>query len=100
MTALQWRMPALTRRRSPDALQETWLVYYGDARVGTISVRSGNPADADQWPRSAASRPEVDAAAPPASSHGPHTQTSCWSVVVRITFYPRKRSSVALFTLD
>ena len=23
-------MPALTRRRSPDAQQETWLVYYGD----------------------------------------------------------------------
>jgi hypothetical protein len=27
-------MPALTRRRSPDAQQETWLVYYGDVHVG------------------------------------------------------------------
>ena len=42
-------MPVLTRRRSPDAQQETWLVYYGDLHVGTISERAGVPADADQW---------------------------------------------------
>jgi hypothetical protein len=28
-------MPALTRRRSPDAPDECWHVYYGDVRVGT-----------------------------------------------------------------
>lgn len=39
----------LTRRRDPDALQETWLVYYGDVRVGAIAKRSGNPADIDLW---------------------------------------------------
>ena len=42
-------MPSLTRRRSPDAQQETWLVYYGDVQVGTISQRAGVPADADAW---------------------------------------------------
>jgi hypothetical protein len=36
-------MPALTRRRNPDARQESWLVFYGDVRVGTIAIRSGNP---------------------------------------------------------
>jgi hypothetical protein len=41
--------PALTRRRSPDALQETWHVYCGDVRVGSIAMRSGNPADTDPW---------------------------------------------------
>jgi hypothetical protein len=35
-TALQWRMPALTRRRSNDAPQECWHVFFGDVRVGTI----------------------------------------------------------------
>ena len=34
-------MPVLTRRRSPDAQQETWLVYYGDVHIGTISERAG-----------------------------------------------------------
>jgi hypothetical protein len=29
-------MPALTRRRDPDAQQETWLIYYGDVQVGTM----------------------------------------------------------------
>jgi hypothetical protein len=28
--ALQWRMPKLTRRRSVDAPDECWHVYYGD----------------------------------------------------------------------
>ena len=48
-----WRfnggMPALTRRRSKDPREECWHVYYGDVRVGTIAIRSGNPADADPW---------------------------------------------------
>jgi hypothetical protein len=37
-------MPAVTRRRNPDAPQATWLVYYGDVRVGSIAIRSGDPA--------------------------------------------------------
>jgi hypothetical protein len=41
--------PLFNRRRNPDAPQETWLVYYGDVRVGAIALRSGNPADTDQW---------------------------------------------------
>jgi hypothetical protein len=36
-------MPALTRRRDPDAHQECWRIYYGDVHVGTIAVRSGIP---------------------------------------------------------
>jgi hypothetical protein len=34
-------MPALTRRRSPDAREECAHVYYGDVRVGTIAMRTG-----------------------------------------------------------
>jgi hypothetical protein len=45
LTALQWRMPALARRRCPDARQEGWHVYYGGVHVGTIAIRSGNPTD-------------------------------------------------------
>ena len=41
-------MPTLTRRRDPDAQQETWLVYYGDVHVGTVMQSVGNP-DAAQW---------------------------------------------------
>src|ERR1700739_3743686 len=32
-------MPTLTRRRDPDASQETWLIHYGDVRIGTIAER-------------------------------------------------------------
>ena len=32
----QGRMPALTRRRDPEARQETWLVYYGDVQSESI----------------------------------------------------------------
>ena len=42
-------MPTLTRRRNSDAPQATWLVYYGDVRIRTIAIRSGNPADTDPW---------------------------------------------------
>jgi hypothetical protein len=42
-------MFALTRRRDPDARQESWLILYSDVHVGTIGLRSGNPFDTDQW---------------------------------------------------
>jgi hypothetical protein len=42
-------MPALTRRRDPDAHQETWLVFYGDVHAGTIMRCVGNPNAAPQW---------------------------------------------------
>ncbi len=41
--------PALTRRREPEVHQETWQIYYGDTRVGTIGERAGVPKDVDQW---------------------------------------------------
>ena len=42
-------MPTLTRRRSIDAREECWHVYYGDVLAGTIAIRSGNPQDEDPW---------------------------------------------------
>src|SRR5712664_1226067 len=36
-------MPQLTRRRSTDAPEECWHVYYGDIHAGTIAIRTGNP---------------------------------------------------------
>jgi hypothetical protein len=42
-------MPVLTRRRNRDAPHETWQVYYSDVGVGSIALRSGNPADTDPW---------------------------------------------------
>jgi hypothetical protein len=42
-------MPELTRRRSSDAREECWHVYYGDVLAGTIAVRSGIPFDEDPW---------------------------------------------------
>jgi hypothetical protein len=42
-------MPTLTRRRSTDAREECWHIYYGDMRVGTIARRVGNPFDSDPW---------------------------------------------------
>ena len=42
-------MPELTRRRSREAHQECWHIYYGDVRVGTITERAGVPHDVDQW---------------------------------------------------
>jgi hypothetical protein len=38
-------LPKLTRRRSLDAPDECWHVYYGDVRVGTIAIRTGMPPD-------------------------------------------------------
>ena len=42
-------MPELTRRRSTDAREECWHVYYGDVHAGTIAIRSGIPHDEDPW---------------------------------------------------
>jgi hypothetical protein len=42
-------MPQLIRRRSTDAREECWHVYYGDVHVGTIAKRVGNPHDTDPW---------------------------------------------------
>jgi len=39
----------LTRRRSRDAPDECWHVYYGDVRVGTITIRTGMPPGEDPW---------------------------------------------------
>jgi hypothetical protein len=48
-SAESWGMSVLTRRRNPDARQESWQVYYGDLRVGTIAIRSGNLFATDPW---------------------------------------------------
>jgi hypothetical protein len=42
-------MPELTRRRSTDAPDKCWHVYYGDVRVGTIAIRTGMPPGEDPW---------------------------------------------------
>lgn len=42
-------MPELTRRRSPDAREECWQVYYGEVHAGTIAIRTGIPHDGDPW---------------------------------------------------
>jgi hypothetical protein len=51
--AARWRFdspcPSLTRRRSLDAPDECWHVYFGDVRVGTIAIRTGIPPHEDPW---------------------------------------------------
>jgi hypothetical protein len=42
-------MPALTRRRYPEAREECWRIYSGDVHVGTIAIRAGIPHDKDPW---------------------------------------------------
>jgi hypothetical protein len=42
-------MPELTRRRSADAREECWHVFYDDVRVGSIAIRAGNPDGTDPW---------------------------------------------------
>jgi hypothetical protein len=37
-------MPELTRRRDPDAQQETWLIHYGDARIANNGASRSTPA--------------------------------------------------------
>jgi hypothetical protein len=41
--------PIPTRRRDPDAREETWRIFYGDVRVGVIAMRSGNPTTSEPW---------------------------------------------------
>ena len=41
-------MPEFTRRRCPEAREECWHVYYDDAHVGSIAIRSG-PERTDPW---------------------------------------------------
>src|SRR5215831_17101026 len=41
--------PELTCRRDLDAQQETWLIHYGDVRVGVIAERVGNPDSTPGW---------------------------------------------------
>ena len=40
---------ACPHRRSPDAPDECWHVYFGDVRVGTIAIRTGIPHHEDPW---------------------------------------------------
>jgi hypothetical protein len=42
-------MPELTRRRSTDAPEACWHVYYGDVHAGTIAIRTGIPHDEHPW---------------------------------------------------
>jgi hypothetical protein len=39
----------LTRRRSTDAREECWQIFYGDVRVGTIAKRIGIPPGKPAW---------------------------------------------------
>jgi hypothetical protein len=42
-------MTTLTRRRDPERPEETWLIFYGDVRAGTIGPAVGNPGAAESW---------------------------------------------------
>ncbi len=42
-------MPVLTRRRNLEASDECRQICFGDVRVGTIAIRTGNPHDTDPW---------------------------------------------------
>ena len=42
-------MPELTRRRSTDACEKCWHIYYGVIHAGTIAIRTGSPHDEDPW---------------------------------------------------
>jgi hypothetical protein len=42
-------MPKLTRRRDHNAREESWRVYHGDVRVGSIGKLPGVPPDVNQW---------------------------------------------------
>jgi hypothetical protein len=42
-------MPELTRRRSLDAPEECWHIYWGDIRAGAIQIHSGIPFHEDPW---------------------------------------------------
>ena len=49
-------MPVLTRRRDPDAQQETWRIHYGDTHIGTIRLHAG-VGGVDRWAWSCAFYP-------------------------------------------
>lgn len=54
-------MPLLTRRRSQDDPHcETWLIYFGDVRVGAIGQRAGVPNSVPQWAWSCGFYPGID----------------------------------------
>lgn len=54
-------MPLLTRRRSKDdPHRETWLIYFGDVRIGAIGLRAGVPNSAPQWGWSCGFYPGID----------------------------------------
>src|ERR1700757_609707 len=54
-------MPTLSRRRSKDdPHRETWLIYFGDVRVGAIGRRAGVPNSAPQWGWSCGFYPGID----------------------------------------
>ena len=66
-------MTGLTRRREPDRHEETWHIYHGDTRVGTIGERAGVPHDVYQWGWSVgfypvSHRPEVRSPSGPAAT--------------------------------
>ena len=42
-------MPALTRRRDPEARPECWRIFHGDVRIDWIGERAGVPKNGDQW---------------------------------------------------
>jgi hypothetical protein len=42
-------MPALTRRRDPEAHHECWHIYFGDICIGWLGERAGVPKNVDQW---------------------------------------------------
>jgi hypothetical protein len=42
-------MPALTRRRDRQSNREAWLIHHDDVCIGSIGLRSGVPATAEQW---------------------------------------------------
>jgi hypothetical protein len=44
-----WGMPALTRRRNPEAPNECWQVFMVTSRVGTIALRTETAATARWW---------------------------------------------------
>ncbi|WP_316165425.1 MULTISPECIES: hypothetical protein [unclassified Bradyrhizobium] len=42
-------MSTLTRRRNPQARDESWRIYFGDIEAGAISKRVGNPFGTAEW---------------------------------------------------
>jgi hypothetical protein len=53
-------VPALTRRRYPEAREECWHIYLGDVHVGTIAIRTGIPHDEYPWGWSCGFHPGSD----------------------------------------